>query len=407
MALRADIRFASPWDALSLSGCNAPIPGERMYFAWRREREAPRQKWWRILDSREVRVWGLSMRSGSLRFCRLVCFAAALAMFVASCGGGDEEPPASATPAPTPPALSALVERYKRSIVEIEVTGPDGVGGGTGVVWENGQQVLTNSHVVLGAATIKVNDPVTKGKQYPAVVVALSPCDDVALLRVERAEGLQPAGFGDSKRLEAGSPVVAIGFPATSASAGSGSGLVVTEGIVSRLGASFPDSGEKDLIQHTAPINPGNSGGPLLNRMGEVIGLNTFTVRGRQAENYAVSSSEVLFVGEKLKSGKNLHFIGLSVVTNDEDLAYEYDLPFIDGLAVLASSAGSPATKAKPYAIEPGDTVAYIDGQFIEHVGTYCEVLRSHKPGDTIEVQIGAYNTADKASLFRTEVTIE
>lgn len=345
------------------------------------------------------------MQTDARRYALILLVVAVLGL--TACGGGDDEPTATATAEPTPPALSDLVERYKTSIVDIAVTGPDGDGGGTGVVWETPNQVLTNAHVVLGAATIKVNDPVTKGKQYPAVVVALSPCDDVALLRVDRAEGLAPARFGDSKQLAAGSPVVAIGFPATSAASGTGTGLVVTEGIVSRLGTSFPDSGQKDLIQHTAPINPGNSGGPLLNRMGEVVGLNSYTIRGRQAENYAISSAEALFVANRLKAGKNVDYIGLSVVTNDEDLAYEYDLPYIDGLAVLATSAGSPATKAKPYPIEAGDTVAYIGGQFIDNVGTYCDVLRSHKPGDVVEVQIGAYNTSDKAALFRTEVTIE
>ncbi|MGE0133514.1 MAG: S1C family serine protease [Dehalococcoidia bacterium] len=326
---------------------------------------------------------------------------------LAACGGGSEEEQPTATPEPTPPALSDLVEQYKTSIVDIVTTGPNGNGGGTGIVWESPTQVLTNSHVVLGAATIKVNDPVTKGKQYPAVVVALSPCDDVALLRVDRAEGLTPARFGDSKTLTTGSPVIAVGFPATTAASDTGTGLVVTEGIVSRLGTSFPDSGQKDLIQHTAPINPGNSGGPLLNRMGEVVGLNSYSIRGRQAENYAISSAEALFVANKLKAGKNVDYIGLSVTTNDEDLAYDLDLPFIDGLAVLATSAGSPATKADPYSIEAGDTIAYIDGQFIENVGTYCDVLRSHKPGDVVEVQIGAYNTSNDAALFRTEVTIE
>lgn len=346
------------------------------------------------------------MNASLLKFSRLLMLSAAIA--ISACGGsGSDDEKATATPAPTQPALSDLLRDFQSSVVDIATTGPDGNGGGTGVVWENGQQVLTNAHVVLGAATIKVNDPVTKGKQYPAVVVALSPCDDVALLRVDRAEGLKPARFGDSKKLVSGTPVVAIGFPATSASSGSGSGLVITEGIVSRLGTSFPDSGQKDLIQHTAPINPGNSGGPLLNRDGEVVGLNSYTVRGAQAENYAISSAEAVFIANRLKAGKNVDFIGLRVVTNDEDLAYDYDLPYIDGLAVLATSAGSPATKAKPYAIETGDTVAYIDGQFIDNVGTYCDVLRSHKSGDTIEVRIGAYNQDNKAALFRTEVTIE
>jgi S1-C subfamily serine protease len=252
-----------------------------------------------------------------------------------------------------------------------------------------------------------VKDPVDAGKVYSAVVVGLSACDDVALLRVEREEHLTPARFGDSKQVTTGRPVVALGFPGTYASSSSGSGLVVTEGIVSRTGASFVDSGQSDLIQHTAPINPGNSGGPLLNRQGEVIGLNSYTIRGAQAENYAISTSEATFVAEKLKAGKNLDYLGINVVTNSEALADSEDLPFTDGLAVLSTSAGSPATKAAPYSIEPGYTIGFIDGQFIENVGTYCDVLRSHKAGDTVSVEFGAWDSDDTAQIYETEITIE
>ena len=291
--------------------------------------------------------------------------------------------------------------------MQIVTSGADGDGGGTGIVWENGTQVLTNAHVVMGAATIKVNDPLVKGKQYSAVVVALSACDDIALLRVDRAEGLKPARIGDSKHVQTGTGVIAVGFPGTYAASATGTSLVVTEGIVSRTGASFADSGQKDLLQHTAPINPGNSGGPLLNKFGEVVGINSYTIRGAQAENYAITSAEAIFIAEKLKSGKNVDYIGLRVVTNDEDLAYEEDLPYVDGLAVLATSAGSPATKAKPYPIKSGYTIGFIDGKFIENVGTYCDILRSHKSGDTVQIQFGSYDSADKPALFKTEVTIE
>ncbi len=267
--------------------------------------------------------------------------------------------------------------------------------------------MLTNAHVVMGAATIKVNDPRERGKQYSAVVVGLSACDDVAVLRVDRAEGLKAARFGDSKVVQAGTPVIAVGFPGTYASSATSSALVVTEGIVSRVGASFEDSGQKDLLQHTAPINPGNSGGPLLNKQGEVIGINSYTIEGAQAENYAISITEATFIGEQLQAGKNLNDIGIRVVTNNEDLADFNDLPFVDGLAVLATSAGSPATKADPYPLEAGDTIGYIDGQFIENVGTYCDVLRSHKSGDTVEIEFGSYDSSDEPALFRTEVTLQ
>lgn len=327
-----------------------------------------------------------------------------LMLSLAACGGSDPAEP-TPTPEPTEAPLGSLLDEYKTTVVEILTSGANGEGGGTGFAWENGQQVLTNAHVVIGAATIKVKDPADPAQQYPAVVVALSACDDVALLRVERAD-LKPARVGDSSQLQAGIPVVAIGFPGTVGES-AGSALVVTEGIVSRTGARFPDSGQADLIQHTAPINPGNSGGPLLNKQGEVIGINSYTVRGAQAENYAISMREALFVAEKLKTGKNLDYLGIEVVTNNEDLAYDYDLPFIDGLAILSTSAGSPATKAAPYALESGYTVGHIDGKFIEDVGTYCDVLRSHKSGDTIRLTFGAWNDTDEADIYETEVTLE
>ncbi|MFN0094026.1 MAG: S1C family serine protease [Dehalococcoidia bacterium] len=331
------------------------------------------------------------------------------------CGGGGDDAEAPSTTASASvsasasasktPTLQEIVDANKPSIVEILVSSADGDGGGTGIVWENDKQILTNAHVVLGAATIKVVDPADKGRSYPARIVALSPCDDVALLAVERG-AFKPVKIGDSGKVEAGTAVVAVGFPGTAGTSG-GSGLVVTEGIASRTKARFTDSGQDDLIQHTAPINPGNSGGPLFNRAGEVVGINSYSVRGAQAENYAISINEAIFVAEKLKAGKNLNYVGLDVVTNNRTLAQEEDLPYIDGLAIMAVAPGSAATKTKPYALASGYTVGFIDGKFIENVGTYCDVLRSHKSGDTVKIRFGAYDTAGKASLFDSELVIE
>ncbi len=338
----------------------------------------------------------------------------AVVPLLAACGGGgDDDPTATATGAATQatsgaaktPTLQEIVDANKSSIVEIITSYSDGDGGGTGIVWENDRQILTNAHVVIGAVTIKVADPNEKGRTYPAKVVALSACDDVALLSVERG-GFKPVTIGDSGKVEGGTPVVAVGFPGTAGKSG-GSGLVVTEGIASRTKASFPDSGQNDLIQHTSPINPGNSGGPLFNRQGEVIGLNAYTIRGSQAENYAIAMNEALFVANKLKSGKNLDYVGLNVVTNNSALARDEGLPYIDGLAIVSVAPGSAATKTKPYALKAGYTVGFIDGKFIQDVGTYCDVLRSHKSGDTVQFSFGAFNNNGDSELFDAELVIE
>jgi S1-C subfamily serine protease len=298
-----------------------------------------------------------------------------------------------------------MLETYKPTVVEIAASGADGESTGTGFAWENGQQIITNAHVVNGAASIKVTDPVKPGTQYSAVVIGLSACDDVSVLKVERAS-FKPAKIGDSKKVSVGTHVVAVGFPGTVATSASGSSLVVTEGTASRMSASFPDSGQRDLIQHTAPINPGNSGGPLLNTKGEVIGINSYSVRGAQAENYAIAINEALFVATKLKAGKNLDDIGISVVTNSKDLASENNLPYTDGLAVMSVRAGGPAAAATPYALHDGYTVGFIDGKFIGSVGAYCDVLRSHKSGDTIGIRFGAFGQNGRATQYDTTVTL-
>jgi putative serine protease PepD len=344
----------------------------------------------------------------------LLIGAVVLVPALAACGGGgDDDPTATATGAATQsttdaektPTLQQIVDDNKSSIVEIITSYSDGDGGGTGVVWEKEGQILTNAHFVIGAVTIKVADPNEKGRTYPAKVVALSACDDIALLSVDRGN-FKPVKVGDSSKVEAGTPVVAVGFPGVAGQSG-GSGLVVTEGIASRTKASFPDSGQNDLIQHTAPINPGNSGGPLFNRKGEVIGLNAYTIRGSQAENYAIAINEALFVAGKLKSGKNLDYVGLNVVTNNSQLARDDDLPYIDGLAIVSVAPGSAATKTKPYPLKAGYTVGFIDDKFIEDVGTYCDVLRSHKSGDTVKISFGAFNTSGDPELFESELVIE
>src|SRR4051794_33778894 len=112
----------------------------------------------------------------STGFLVLLC---AIAM---ACGGGGKtaEPTATATQAPLDPAT--ILNQNKTSVVKIVVTSPEGEGSGSGIVYQDGTHILTNSHVVIGAGSIKVIDPADGSRSFPAKVVALSPCDDVALL---------------------------------------------------------------------------------------------------------------------------------------------------------------------------------------------------------------------------------
>lgn len=306
-------------------------------------------------------------------------------------GGGDDE---VLTP-------QQIVEKLEGSVVNIEATYPEGTGGGSGIVWEDGTHILTNAHVVLGAGAIKVVDPVDS-KKISARVVALSACDDVALLQVDRGN-FTPAEIGDSDELEPGQEVVALGFPATYTDQGS-SKLVVTRGIVSKVGDTF--DGNNDLIQTDAAINPGNSGGPLVDTTGKLIGMNTFTFTGTQSQNYAISMNEAKFVAEKLKAGKNLDYIGARLQQNYQGLAEQLgiQLAYIDGIMITGVDAGSPAAKA---GLGYSDLIYTVDSVSVGTVGEFCDVIRSRAAGDTLRVDITrTYSDGTFEDLYA-EVVVE
>lgn len=331
-------------------------------------------------------------------------------MGVVACGDDDEDPAKPAkedTPTATAESEARdltpqeIVESLSHSVVNIATTSPSGAGGGSGIVWEDNRHILTNAHVVLGAGSIKVIDP-TDGREIAARVVALSPCDDVALLEVERGN-FEPAPVGDSDELEPGEEVVALGYPATYTDQGS-SKLVVTRGIVSKVKDSL--DGKTDLIQTDAAINPGNSGGPLVNRRGEVIGINTLTFLGQQSQNYAIAINEAAFVAEKLSTGKNITYIGARIRANYAGLAQELgiQLAYTDGLLITGIDTGSPADNA---GLAYSDLIYYADDVWMESIGDFCDVLRSRKPGDTIRIDITrTYRDGSSEDLYA-EVELE
>ncbi len=316
---------------------------------------------------------------------------AGLLTFAGACGGDDDDPGKDSTPTRQSEERTAepknltpqqIVELLTPSVVNIVATYPSGSGGGSGIVWEDNRHILTNAHVVLGSGSIKVIDPKDR-REIPARVVALSPCDDVALLEVDRGN-FEPAPIGDSDKLEPGEEVVALGYPATYTDQGS-TKLVVTRGIVSKVNDSL--DGKNDLIQTDAAINPGNSGGPLVNARGEVVGVNTLTFLGQQSQNYAIAINEAKFVADKLKSGKNITYIGARIRENYAGLAQELGikLAYTDGLLITGIDTGSPAAEA---GLGYSDLIYYADNVWVESIGDFCDVLRSRKPGDTVRLDI-------------------
>lgn len=320
----------------------------------------------------------------------------ALALVLAACGGGDAMPtvaPATPTaavraePSPTPTVVRELawedvVEQLRPSTVMIVAYFPEtavsyeGIGFGTGILYSDEGYIVTNAHVVEGAASLSVVAPGST-RERPARFVGVSPCDDLAVIQVDGLSDLAPATFGSSSELRVGEEVVALGYPF---GAEIGTDITVTRGVVSKLDVQFPPY--QSLIQTDTPINPGDSGGPLVNRRGEVIGITSLGVDPSVAEalNFAISIDEAKPLISELERGRNRHWLGMNLVPN----TYEDYFGTGDGLVVAAVASRSPASAA---GVQPAYLLTTLEGVSVSSLADVCRILRSHKDGDGLRAQ--------------------
>jgi putative serine protease PepD len=284
-------------------------------------------------------------------------------------------------------SVAAVAQELLPSTVQIsaEYDGQAGGATGSGFVIDGEGHVITNNHVVEQAADddgpIEIVDQ--DGNRYEATVVGRSPVYDLAVLYSDEAKDMKPAALGESQALHVGDPVVAIGSPL-------GLSSTVTAGIVSVLqrpvttGDSAEESSYINAVQTDAAINPGNSGGPLVNMLGQVIGVNSAiattggTTGGDQAGNigvgFAIPIEQVKVTADQiLRTGEARYpVIGAKVQTGQRDGS---------GAEIDEVIDDTPADTA---GLEKGDVVVALEGQKVTDGIALIVSIRSHQPGETL-----------------------
>lgn len=274
--------------------------------------------------------------------------------------------------------IPGIVDDLRASVVSI--THP--FGEGSGVVWDDDGHIVTNNHVVEGAEDIEV--VLASGERLPAEVVGTDPLTDLAVLEVDR-EDLTAAEF-DEDLPDVGTLVLAIGNPL-------GFEGSVTAGIISGVHRSIPSGGTTpalvDLLQTDAAISPGNSGGALVDRDGEVVGINVAYIPPEASAvslGFAIPSATVVSVVEQLlDEGTVEHaFVGIEPRALTPAVADELGLEVERGVFVFSLTPDGPAEAA---GLQPGDVITRFGDDEIASIEDLFGALRSHSPGDEVEVR--------------------
>jgi serine protease Do len=307
---------------------------------------------------------------------------------------GTTNPPGSTTPE-TPvdqPGSGVGLDRVAASTIQIVAQGtfvdPDfgayeAAGTGSGFVIDESGLAVTNNHVVVGAGLIEVYVP---GEDEPrnAKVVGVSECSDLAVIDIE-GDALPALSWYDGD-VEPGLEVYAAGFPLSDPE------YTLTRGIVSKAEVTGESSWASvdHVIEHDAATQPGNSGGPLVTEAGEVVGINYATwTRTNTDQFHAIESGDARTIIDQLAAGTDVDSLGINgkTVANEDGS--------VVGVWVAGVKSGSPADEA---GVAAGDIITRLEGVSVGTDGTmsdYCDVMRTHQPGDVLSVEVIRYSTME------------
>ena len=342
----------------------------------------------------------------------LVGVAVAVALLAGTVGGiigglltdgqGSSSTSTAADPAPSAGAgatsrpsgsIANIAARATPSVVTLRVKGADGEGTGSGWVYDDKGHIVTNNHVVAGAADGgEITVVLANGQQAKGSVVGRDGSYDLAVVKVDRTD-LKPLPLGSSEDVVVGDEVIAVGAPL-------GLDSTVTTGIVSALNRPVTPGEANDqsfinAIQTDAAINPGNSGGPLLDMQGRVIGVNSAIARapgssisgqsGNIGVGFAIPSAQVATtVKQLIETGKAIHpVIGVYL-----DSAYTGEGVRIADRGPNGQPAVNPQGPADKAGLKAGDVVLAFDGKPVSEDGELVVAIRSRQVGEKVTLTI-------------------
>lgn len=254
---------------------------------------------------------------------------------------------------------------------------------GTGVIMTEDGYVITNAHVISGGESCWVM--LAGGWDYDAELVGFDADQDIAVLKLVDAEGLPTVEFGDSELAEVGDQVYAIGNPLGVELRGT-----MTEGIISAINRNVELEGRTlNVLQTTAALNNGNSGGPLINRYGQVIGINTLKMSGTGAPDEATVeglgfalpiSSAYFVINDIIASGEYHGTPALGIMVS----AMETD----NGDSLVMAISVSEGSSAEEAGVLPGDIILAVDGRSVQTTAELMAIRRGHAVGDTMTLTL-------------------
>lgn len=249
---------------------------------------------------------------------------------------------------------------------------------GSGFIINDDGYIVTNSHVISRADSIKVI--LADGEEYPAEVIGADTRMDVAVIKINAKKKLPYIVLGDSDKIEVGDWSIAIGNPF-------GLERTLTVGVISAKGRPVRNSMDA-LIQTDTAINPGNSGGPLLNINGEVVGINTMIIGG-QAQNigFAIPINVAKRIIRELiqKGSVDVAYLGIEMEDVDEQMKETLGLKIDEGVVIRGVMESSPAEKA---GLNVGDIIFEIDGKKVKNREDLAAIVQNTPPGTTIRIKL-------------------